>query len=552
VKLSLNKKSGIALAKRSRTLRLGGRGQFVLIIGDEGAMMAHFRHGAVADAWFVSVDEMDEGMESLRGYLNAEKSAPLLVLADVLEQMYREESLPKVGLLDEIKVLRRRLDMTFPNEQLKAALRQNDKDAKGTVGFLMAALPTSPQLLRWIEFLEGLKNPVTGFCLLPLESIDLAKALAPTPEVAAEDQSHCWHALVTVEVTGGFRQIFVNNGRLVVTRLTQRPPDDTSPDVVAQLVERELRSSISYVKRLGYVEGHRLDIVMVAGPELCEAMAQREIPATTISLLTPSEAGRIIHLDKAGPEGSPYGDLLHAAWAIRKKKPVLVMPTAAIGKRLLFDRLTYYGGLAAIFLTIAAAWVALDYGETYYQQYIDLDGVETQTVNANRQLATEQRKLAAFPYPVAEMKSVVKTGEMWQRRKMELSDLLLPLTASLTDDIRVVKVAYTDLALKPNPSAPPGSTGAARAVKPASDQLTFEMVVSVELGTGTTLEQSVARAKALFVSLKRGYPQYKVELTTLPADILESQVLEGSLSVNDSQAASLNKNVAVFTIRKEI
>ncbi|HLN22433.1 MAG TPA: hypothetical protein VK558_00440 [Patescibacteria group bacterium] len=536
-------------------VRLGGGTRFVLIIGDDGAVMAQFRRGAVADAWFVAIDEMDEGLESLRGYLNADKSAPLLVLADVLEQMYREENLPKVGPLDELKVLRRRLDMTFPTEQMKAALRQRARDVKGsTVAFLMAALPTSPVMLRWIEFLESLANPVTGFCLLPLESVDLAKALAPAAP-ADEDPNRCWHALISVEVTGGFRQIFVNNGRLVVTRLTQRPPEDTTADVVAQLVERELRSSISYIKRLGYVEGSRLDIVMVAGSELCEAMAQREIPATTVSLLTPAEAGRKIKLDKVGPEGSPYGDLLHAAWATGKKKPTLVMPTAAIGKRLLFDKLTYFGGIAAIALTLLTLWVVFDSGSTYYQQFTDLAGLEAQASTVNRQLAAERRKVAAFPHPVVEMKAVGKVGGAWQRRTVDLTTLLLPLQASLSDDVRVVKLAYADLATKPDSAGPASGMAAPRGQvakpKPIDEKLTFELTVTVELGAGSSLEQSVARAKDLQDRLKVAYPRYKVEITTMPANILDNQVMEGNLDKVDPKGANLNKNTAVFTIRKE-
>ena len=558
MELRFTRKSGQAGTKRGAGARLGGRSRFVLIIGDDGAVMAQFRRGEVADAWFVSIDEMDEGLESLRGYLNADKSAPLLVLADVLEQMYREETLPKVGPFDEIKVLRRRLDMTFPTEHIKAALRERSRDVKGSVAFLMAALPSSPLIHRWVDFLESLPNPVTGFCLLPLESVDLAKALAP--KVAEGDQSHCWHALVSVEVTGGFRQIFANNGRLVVTRLTQRPPEDTTAEQTAQLVERELRSSISYIKRLGYVEGQRLDIVMVAGGELCEAMARHEIPATTVSLMTPAEAGRAINLDKVGPEGSPFGDLLHAAWAVRKRKPTLVMPTVAIGKRLLFDKIKYYGSIAAVCLSVLAVWIVFDYGSTYYEQSSEMAGLEDQATAVNRQLAGERRKVAAFPHPVAEMKAVSGIGAVWRQRKVDLLTLLIPLQDSLLDDIRVVKIEYADVtakrdasALAPAPvmAAMPSPNGVAGKVKPINDKLIFDLTVTVDLGGGSSLEQSVARTKDLYERLKAAYPKYKVEITLMPANILGSQVLEGSIDRGDPNGSNINQNKAVFTIHRE-
>ena len=88
-----------------------------------------------------------------------------------------------------------------------------------------------------------------GFCLLPLESEGLAVRLSP-PLIGEERR--VWHALVSQQATSGFRQIFSSDGNLAVTRLTPQPPGDLTAEAGALLIERELRSSISYIKRLGF------------------------------------------------------------------------------------------------------------------------------------------------------------------------------------------------------------------------------------------------------------------------------------------------------------
>src|ERR1700744_2286121 len=84
--------------------------RFVLTIGDEGATLVQFQGGEVVDAVFVG-PESEDGLGTLPGYLAADPRARLIVNVDVLEQMYREEQMPKVGRFDRSNVIKRRLDV---------------------------------------------------------------------------------------------------------------------------------------------------------------------------------------------------------------------------------------------------------------------------------------------------------------------------------------------------------------------------------------------------------------------------------------------------------
>ena len=130
------------LVERSKKLGLlSSPNRFVLTFGDEGASLIRFQGRQVVDALFIAPDAEDWA-DTLRSYLADDPQAQILVSADVLEQMYREEQLPRVGRLDRLNIVKRRLDIAFPHDRLKAAVPlERAKSDAGTV--LFTALPVT-------------------------------------------------------------------------------------------------------------------------------------------------------------------------------------------------------------------------------------------------------------------------------------------------------------------------------------------------------------------------------------------------------------------------
>jgi hypothetical protein len=61
----------------------------------------------------------------------------------MVEQHYRKEKLPKVGVLDKAGVLRRKLAVVFPNHPVRAALAmKTDKKTAGSY-YLFAGVPVT-------------------------------------------------------------------------------------------------------------------------------------------------------------------------------------------------------------------------------------------------------------------------------------------------------------------------------------------------------------------------------------------------------------------------
>lgn len=541
------------LVERARKIGLlSSQTSFVLTIGDEGATMVEFHGREVMDAIFIG-PEAEDGMDTLKTMLDQDPQARVLVSADVLEQMYREEQMPRVGRLDRRNVIKRRLEVAFPHDRLRGALPM-DRGKGGTPGTLQfTALPVSPNLERWIEFLESLPNPVIGFCLLPLESASLAARLAPS---AAGDDRRVWHALVSQQATSGFRQIFESDGHLAVTRLTQRPPGDMSAVQTAMLIERELRSSISYVKRLGYTDFDRLDLVVLADPEVCEAVAARDLPVASLTVHTPRAACELLGFGAVGPEDSPFADALHACLLALRRSPTLILPTEKFSDRQRTDKAFRAGFVAAAALT----FFALTYiGSMIFDAFDTLSTaeiLEKQVTNEQQALNLAKKRVQSFAIPVEDLVTIIQASQSLTRQQVNPTGVMRLLARALGPMARVQSLAVTTppptgAPLTPPPTARGGFGGFGVGARSDAEVL-YEIKLLVRLvGDPGQPDALAQQAKDLRDRISRLLSDHEISISQMPLSQIRTQVLEGSAG-SAAPAIVSGPPTAEYLIRKRL
>jgi len=201
--------------------------RFVMIVGDEGAVLVRMKGAEVVDRCFAASAEGEDRAE-LEAMLEEAPRLSVTMLVDVLEQSFVKDTIPPVGMLDEGGVLQRKMRTTFPDARIKGALSLGrDKDSsRRDKRFMFVALPESPVIDAWLAFLREVRNPVAAIALLPVESVGLATRLSA--DLHEKNRAPDWVVLVTRQRTGGFRQIVVHKGELVFSRLTQSLHDDAT------------------------------------------------------------------------------------------------------------------------------------------------------------------------------------------------------------------------------------------------------------------------------------------------------------------------------------
>ncbi len=520
---------------------------FILNIGDEGATLVQVRAGQVVDAVFAEATS-DEGWDALREMLQGDPRAQIVLVADVLEQMFREDTVPKVGLLDRGKIVRRRLDLTFPNELLKAALPYT-RQRGANQSVLFTALPSSEHLKRWLAFLDEFPNPLRGFYMLPLEAVGFATRLAPA---AQGEKRRVWRALISQEAASGFRQVFEARGKLMVTRLTQRAAQPLSPEGEAMLIERELRSSISYVKRLGYSDADRLDVVILADPAVCRAVDERDLPATTVTAYTPYQAAVLLGLGEIGREDTPFADVLLGLWIAKKRQPTLSLPSPRILKQNKMTSILRWSAVATAALTLLATYYVASLTSDYLSSRSEIADLEIQVQTVQNRLSTELERMKNYPIPLDELTEVAETERRLSADEVSVGDLTQKIAASLGDDGRVSSFSFILGAVPAEPAARRQPAGRAQKGPEEAKAPPYEVHLVVRLGSdsATNLDNQTAllRAKTILNRLTGAFPGYSVEATKLPGALMVNQILEGSGATEQPQAAQVP--TAEYVIRK--
>jgi len=335
------------------------RRRFVLVIGDEGAVIVHVVGRQVRRRIFVPADDPERETRVVE-LLSAERNTPVAPLIDLLEQQYREGEAPRVGPFDRGKVLGRKLALTFPDAALTGALPVGGGEERAR-RYLFAAVPRAEPLEPWLAAARRAGNPILPLALLPVETAGLHARLAVRTGETEPPGDH-WALLMTRQRTGGFRQTITQHGKLVFTRLTPDPGRDATAAEVVESIEREFASTVSYLRRLSYSDAERLALTVVAAPEVCAALEPRRLRIRRVAALSPAQAADALGLGDVAEPDEGHADAFFASVYAQKARPALGIDQPALVASRWMNRLpraataVAAAGAVAVVLWSGLAW----------------------------------------------------------------------------------------------------------------------------------------------------------------------------------------------------
>jgi ribosomal protein L39E len=349
-------------------------GKFMLMIGDDGAILTYLQRGLVVKRLF-AVSPAPEHTEALRALLDSDDRAPITILLDSLDQSYQRQTLPPVAKVSLNKIIKRRLERDFAADDIKGALEiGREKTGRKDWNYLLVAVANNGTLPQWVDICLDRDNPFKGILLSPVECEPLirglaahvgmnedsaAKAVGIAVEQAAQSADSqneamsgehaaaskksrakqkkiaiktnkkasaipTWQMLITHHKVGGFRLVALQEGKLTFTRITQ-PIGDSSPAIIAGSVEQEAMNTIEYMRRIGYNEGEPLDVFVIVSDEIRAAIDPRNIPARSHHFFTPHEAAVALKIEGAAQPEDHYGDVLLSAFSQSQRRHRIVL-----------------------------------------------------------------------------------------------------------------------------------------------------------------------------------------------------------------------------------
>lgn len=237
----------------------------------------------------------DAGLAAFDDYLQNHGRLPALVLADMVEEDFRIDSVAHTHGGDRAALLARHSARVYRGTGYRhAQVLGRDPHNKRKDEVLFSGLLNPEFADMWLDAMRHHKVPVAGVCSLPLLSVELLKRLRdPRKDVL----------FVTHSAASGLRQSFFSGGRLRFSRLTP-VPDDVADDY-AGFVHAEIGKTKRYLSNL-HLLGRDvvLDVCLLSGGPHLDALERlRDAqPLTQFELIAVDDALRKLRVRGNGDE----------------------------------------------------------------------------------------------------------------------------------------------------------------------------------------------------------------------------------------------------------
>jgi hypothetical protein len=414
----------------------------VLLVAADRAILYLFESGELGQAYIFNADEA--GLALFSRALGELAPGPVCLLVDVVEEEYRQDTIPHVGGADRKAVLERKYARLFRGTSYHYALRQGrDPDGRRDDRVLLTAL-TRPEILTpWIAVLSNHRIPLVGIYSLPILSERLLKKIG----AAAANV-----LLISLQKASGLRQSFFRDRQLKISRLAYMPRLGSVP--FAAHLMGEVEKLRRYLNSLALISRDSpLSIYILSQGQLLTELEQhcRDTEQERFFLLDVDDVARRLGCKQTGE--SHYSDLIFAK-LLADKAPL--NHYAKSDQTQIYSMHRYRAALTAasiILLLGGAGWSGINFieGVTFKQQAID--ALQKADFYQKRYELARQ-KLPPTPVEPREIKIAVDAVDTLRQHKSSPEPLLRLLSGALgaVPDIRLDGLSWAAGA-DPDPDA---------------------------------------------------------------------------------------------------
>lgn len=216
---------------KQHTVYLGGN-DITLYSTDHSStsVLGHFSHDS-------------RGLESLKKHLACLEPIPLAILADLIEEDFREETLPHARGRDRRALHERharKLYRSTPFRQSNVVGRSDEGRRNDQVVF--SALTNRDNLEPLLSITSELCIPLSGIYSLPMCTRQLVKPLGARGKNIL---------VVSEQFNGGLRETLIRNGKVHFSRLA--PVSEDSPEEYCRVLNAEINKTQRYLHTLKLV-----------------------------------------------------------------------------------------------------------------------------------------------------------------------------------------------------------------------------------------------------------------------------------------------------------
>lgn len=494
----------------------------VLLVGGDRAILYLFAGGEMSQAYVFSADET--GLNTFSRCMAELEAATLSVLVDVVEEEYRQDTIPHVSGADRKAVLERKFARLFRGTPYRHSLRQGRESGERRDDRVLLTAITRPEVVTpWLEILAEHKVPVGGMYSLPILGRDLLRRIgASGPNVL----------LISAQKASGLRQSFFRDGHLKISRLAHMPRLGSVP--FAGYLLGEVEKLRRYLNSLALISRDApLQIYILSHGPLLDELEQhcRDTDDEKFLLLDVADVARRVRLKR--PAESHYADVVFAKLLAGRNLPnhyAQAEETQAFSMHRLRSALAV---VALMLLVISAGWSGFSFIEGVMLKEQALDAAQKAEFYQHR-FEMARRKLPATPVEPREIKTAVDVIQQLHAYKAT-PEVMLAILSQALNQVPVIQLDGVDWQ---SSSSPDGNSDKSRNSR---DRNQPEIDIEGEFDAYQIAEVSghvapfdgdfrraIATIDELAANLKEQTGVAKVEVLQYPLDVSSESSVSGS------------------------
>jgi hypothetical protein len=472
---------------------------------------------------------------------------PVLIINDMSDVQFKSnQTVAKVSVMDQEKVLSRKLEMTFPSYTIRGAVKvkaQKDKinlDEKiNKNNFLFAAVPSSHQIKKISQIIESSSISIVGIVVLPIESsLSLANLVGSKVQAKSKvSTKDDWTIFVGQQSQGSIRQVVVRDGSLAMTRVTPVTEYMLDKDAWVDDVVQDIGTTIGYLSRFGYNPNYsKTNIVVVSDSEACKSIQDSlkvECAFYSYSLSEALERLKLKINPKTLPDSQLYSaQILYAALIndkIKYEMPLYIPEVQGIIEaRKVFPVLVMILSILSFF---AFGYLgALGYNLFCVKR--DIKNQENALAEATKVHDETHKKLLSLGVNVDYVRSSLIAYKFIYENNNQFTPLLGIMSKSLPEDLYINKLDYNSkIDFLPISSLPLTSLGDTFALyeqnKIVKSAKPFDLTLAVKFPKDVDLRLARVQMDFIKKTLGTSLPDYDILITKSLMGLDQSAVVSG-------------------------
>lgn len=373
----------------------------------------HWDNGKLGSSYLFDVNT--DGQRYFERYLKETRKVSTYFLVDVIEEEYRQETIPHVYGSDRKALLDRKKSRLFRDTPYYYAdMQGREEEGRRDDRVVFVALTNPAILSPWLKLLDEHKVPLAGIYSLPRLTKSFLDSL-PDPS------DHM--LIVSLQSISGLRQTFFHKKELKISRLVSMPRYGTEP--YAPYINAEVEKIRRYLNSLRLTPTEQpLDIYYLANAELLNELKKLQTKTTFVirhHLIDINLFGQQIGLNR--DITTPFSDQLFI-YRLLKNKPANYFALPAETRYFQIQKANRVMLAAGVLMImVSMLWGGLNFmgGLTYKQQSVAAQK-KAEFYNTRYKLARE--RLPQTVVTPADLQVIVEIANTLKEYKATPVDML--------------------------------------------------------------------------------------------------------------------------------